>query len=129
MSQESFAEKLEKPKLRNRESPLVEVTASEASSLKSVLGGALWLARETRPDLAVQVSQGQQLLPKPTLGAARTVGNVVRRAQQYKNLVWKILPIPIVVCRLVCMYVCMYVYTTIGIGKIFQTRFLYCCMY
>ena len=94
VSQENFAEKLEKPKLRNRESPLVEVTASEAFSLKSVLGGALWLARETRPDLAVQVSQGQQLLPKPTLGAARTVGNVVRRAKQYKNLVWKILPIP-----------------------------------
>ena len=95
VSQEKFAEKLEKPKLRTKESPLVEINQAEASSLKSVLGGALWLARETRPDLAVQVSQGQQLLPRPTLGAARTVGNVVRRAKQYKTMVWKILPIPL----------------------------------
>ena len=94
VSQEEFAEKLEKPKLRNKESPLMQITPEEASSLKSVLGGALWLAKETRPDLAVQVSQGQQLLPSPTLGEARTVGNVVRRAKQYKNLSWKILPIP-----------------------------------
>ena len=93
VSQEDFADKLEKPKLRNRESPLMQITPEEASSLKSVLGGALWLAKETRPDLAVQVSQGQQLLPTPTLGEARTVGNVVRRAKQYKNLSWKILPI------------------------------------
>ena len=94
VSQEEFANKLEKPKLRNKESPLMQITPEEASSLKSVLGGALWLAKETRPDLAVQVSQGQQLLPSPTLGEARTVGNVVRRAKQYKNLSWKILPIP-----------------------------------
>ena len=103
VSQEAFAEKLQRPKLRNKESPLVEVASAEASSLKSVLGGALWLARETRPDLAVQVSQGQQLLPKPTLGAARTVGNVVRRAKQYKHLVWKILPIPVQELRL-CLH-------------------------
>ena len=94
VSQEEFAEKLEKPKLRSKESPLMQITPEETSSLKSVLGGALWLAKETRPDLAVQVSQGQQLLPSPTLGEARTVGNVVRRAKQYKNLSWKILPIP-----------------------------------
>lgn len=42
----------------------------------------------------MQVSQGQQILPKPTLGAARQIGNVVRRAKQYKTLTWKILPIP-----------------------------------
>ena len=95
VSQEEFADKLYKPKLRNRESPLMQITSEEASSLKSViLGGAWWLAKETRPDLAVQGSQGQQLLPSPTLGEARTVGNVVRRAKQYKNLSWKILPIP-----------------------------------
>ena len=94
VSQEEFADKLEKPRLRNKESPLMQITPEEASSLKSVLGGALWLAKETRPDLAVQVSQGEQLLPSPTLGEARTVGNVVRRAKQYKTLSWKILPIP-----------------------------------
>jgi len=101
VSQESFAEKLQKPKLRMKENPLFEVTPEEASSLKSTLGGALWLAKETRPDLAVQVSQGQQLLPKPTLGDARTVGNVVRRAKQYKHLTWKILSIPLEELKLV----------------------------
>ena len=103
VSQEEFADKLEKPKLRNKESPLMQITPEEASSLKSVLGGALWLAKETRPDLAVQVSQGQQLLPSPTLGEARTVGNVVRRAKQYKTLSWKILPIPFHELR-VCLH-------------------------
>ena len=103
VSQEEFADKLEKPKLRNKESPLMQITPEEASSLKSVLGGALWLAKETRPDLAVQVSQGQQLLPSPTLGEARTVGNVVRRAKQYKTLTWKILPIPFSELR-ICLH-------------------------
>ena len=52
------------------------------------------MAKETRPDLAVQVSQGQQLLPNPTLGQARTIGNVVRRAKQFRSSTWKILPSP-----------------------------------
>ena len=84
VSQSSFAEKLQKPELRLTESPLYETTDKEVSSLKSTLGGALWLAKETRPDLAVQVSVG--------LGQAKTVANVVRRAKQYKDLVWGILP-------------------------------------
>ena len=95
VSQQEFAEKLEKPKLRIRENALMKVNKQEASSLKSVLGGALWLAKETHQDLSVQVSMGQQLLPEPTLGEARTVANVVRRAKEYKDLSWNILPIPL----------------------------------
>ena len=96
------AEKLQRPKLRMKDTPLLEITdEEEASSLKSTLGGAFWLAKETRPDLAVQVSQGQQMLPKPTLGEARTIGNMVRRAKQYKYLTWKILAIPLSELRLV----------------------------
>ena len=92
MSQAEFASKLPKPKLRGKgEGPIAK---EEGKSLKSVLGSALWLAKETRPDLAVQVSQSQQSLPEPTLKQARTVGNVTRRARQYQNLEWKILPIP-----------------------------------
>ena len=65
VSQAEFASKLPKPKLRGKgEGP---ITKEEGKSLKSVLGSALWLAKETRPDLAVQVSQSQQLLPEPTL--------------------------------------------------------------
>lgn len=69
VSQEQFADNMSKPKLRTT----VTVYAEEGTSLKSVLGAGLWLAKKTRPDLAAQVSQGQQLLPNPTLGGARTV--------------------------------------------------------
>ena len=93
VSQEEFAEKMGKPKLRTQEQPHLTINAEETSSLKSVLGAGLWLAKETRPDLAVQVSQGQQLLPSPTLGQAKAKANISRRAKQRKNLVWKILPI------------------------------------
>ena len=89
-----------KHKIRTR---VVQVTPEETSSLKSVLGGALWLAKETRPDLAVQVSQGQQLMPHPTVGQARQIGNVVRRAKQYRDQKWVILPIPLDKLRL-CLH-------------------------
>ena len=55
-----------KPKLRARGGAEEIVNKEEARSLKSVLGAALWLARESRPDLSVQVSRGQQLLPNLT---------------------------------------------------------------
>ena len=103
ISQTSFAENMSKPKLRMKESPLLETNDEEVSSLKSVLGAALWLAKGTRPDLAVQVSQGQQLLPRPLLGEARTVANVVRRAKQFKTLTWKVLSIPFDELRL-CLH-------------------------
>ena len=67
VSQAEFADSMTKPKLRVREPPHLTVTPEEAPSLKSVLGAGLWLAKETRPDLSVQVSQGQQLFPSPTL--------------------------------------------------------------
>lgn len=101
ISQEDFAEKMVKPKLRARGGAEEIVNKEDARSLKSVLGAALWLARESRPDLAVQVSRGQQLLPQPNLQDARTVGNITRRAKQYKNMTWKIRAIPFDDIRLV----------------------------
>lgn len=76
VSQTNFAEKLQKPELRWKANPLYDTTDEEVSSIKSTLGGALWLAKETRPDLAVQVSVGQQLLPRPTVGQAKTVATM-----------------------------------------------------
>eukprot|EP00434_Breviolum_minutum_P039141 symbB.v1.2.034744.t1/scaffold4544.1/size38254/1 len=103
VSQRDFIDKMQKPKLRTKDPASMEVNDEEVTSLKSCLGAALWLARETRPDLSVQVSQGQQLMPRPTLGDAKTVGNVVRRAKQYQELEWRILPIPIKRLRL-CLH-------------------------
>ena len=101
--QRPFIDKMQKPKLRSKDPSTMEVNDEEVTSLKSCLGAALWLARETRPDLAVQVSQGQQLMPRPTLGEAKTVANVVRRAKQYQELEWRILPIPVKRLRL-CLH-------------------------
>ena len=42
-------------------------------------------------------------MPKPTLGEAKTVGNVVRRAKQYQELEWKIQAIPVEKLRL-CLH-------------------------
>ena len=103
VSQREFIEKMQKPKLRTKDPSTMEVNDEEVTSLKSCLGAALWLARETRPDLSVQVSQGQQLMPRPTLAEAKTVGNVVRRAKQYQELEWRILPIPVKRLRL-CLH-------------------------
>ena len=103
VSQQAFVFKMQRPKLRNRAGENLQVTPEEASSFKSVLGGALWLAKETRPDLSVQVSQGQQQVPHPTLGQARQIGNVVRRAKQYRDQKWVILPMPLTSLRL-CLH-------------------------
>eukprot|EP00435_Cladocopium_sp_Y103_P051560 s1160_g16.t1 len=94
VSQEEFVDKVPKPKLRTKVEPSMETTQEEVSSLRSCLGGALWLAKETRPDLSVQVSQGQQLMPRPTIAEARIISNIVRRARQYRDMKWTILPIP-----------------------------------
>ena len=103
VSQREFIDKMQKPKLRTKDPITMEVNDEEVTSLKSCLGAALWLARETRPDLSIQVSQGQQLMPRPTLGEAKAVGNVVRRAKQYQELEWTILPIPVKKLRL-CLH-------------------------
>ena len=66
VSQREFIDKMQKPKLRTKDPSSMEVNDEEVTSLKSCLGAALWLARETRPDLSIQVSQGQQLMPRPT---------------------------------------------------------------
>ena len=58
VSQRDFIDKMQKPKLRTKDPASMEVNDEEVTSLKSCLGAALWLARETRPDLSVQVSQG-----------------------------------------------------------------------
>ena len=103
VSQREFVDKMQKPKLRSKDPISMEVNDEEVTSLKSCLGAALWLARETRPDLSIQVSQGQQLMPMPTLGEAKAVNNVVRRAKQYRELEWIIQPIPVENLRL-CLH-------------------------
>ena len=87
-SQEEFAQAMKRPKCRMRGLPDQPALPSEISSLKSVNGSVNWLASETRPDLASQVSLSQQNLPTPTLGQVRQAAAMVRRAKQFADLCW-----------------------------------------
>ena len=103
VSQAEFIAEMKKPQLRSKDPGTVQANAAEIKSLPSVLGAALWVAKETRPDLAVQVSMGQQMFPTPTLEQARTVAHTVKRAKQHADLQWVIQAVPISKLR-ICLH-------------------------
>ena len=103
LSQEAFAEKMCKAKVRSRGDPDTLASPEECRELKSLAGSGSWLAKESRPDLAVQVSQAQQCLPTPNLGQIRVANSIVRRAKQFKDMSLVLLPIPSDQIRL-CMH-------------------------
>ena len=57
--------------------------------------------KESRPDLAVQVSLSQQALSDPRVRHCRQANAMVRRAKQHHDLSWRFLPIPLENLRLV----------------------------
>ena len=59
------------------------------------------MAKESRPDLAVQVSLSQQALSDPRVRHCRQANAMVRRAKQHHELTWRFLPIPLENLRLV----------------------------
>ena len=59
------------------------------------------LAKERRPDLAVQVSMSQQALSDPRVRHCRQANAIVRRARQHHELMWCFLPVPLDDLRLV----------------------------
>ena len=67
-----------------------------------VLNGAVqWLAKESRPDLAVQVSLSQQALSDPRVQHCRQANAMVRRAKHHHELTWRFLSVPLENLRLV----------------------------
>ncbi|CAE8643680.1 unnamed protein product, partial [Polarella glacialis] len=100
VSQEKFAASMKRAKTRVKGKAEIEANAKEICEAKSVLGSGSWLAKESRPDLSSQVSFGQQMFPSPTLGQVRATSHLVRRAKQFKDLEWTILPIPLDKLRL-----------------------------
>jgi hypothetical protein len=54
-----------------------------------------WLATQSRPDLACQVSVAQQAMPAPTLGHIRLANALVRRAQQFSEVAITFHSIPV----------------------------------
>ncbi|CAE7758699.1 RE1 [Symbiodinium sp. CCMP2456] len=61
-------------------------TPKEVSALRGLNGAANWLANQTRPDLAVQVSMSQQAFPNPTVADLLYANQLVQRARQFHEV-------------------------------------------
>ena len=86
MSQSQFVEKirplhLTRERCQEKTSPL---TDKEISCLRAINGSLNWLANQSRPDLATQVSFSQ-LFPKPTVADAIAANQAIRRARQHAD--------------------------------------------
>ena len=90
-----------KVNVRARAQPEDKATTTEVRSLRVCNGAVQWLAKESRSDLAVQVSLSQQALSDPGVRHCRQVNAMVRRAKQHHELMWRFLPVPLEHLRLV----------------------------
>ena len=101
VSQSTYALKINKVTVRARAQPEDKATLAEIRSLRECNGAVQWLAKKSRPDLAVQVSLSQQALSDPRVRHCRQANAMVRRAKQHHELMWRFLPIPLENLRLV----------------------------
>ena len=101
VSQSTYALKINKVTVRARAQPEVKATTAAVRSLRECHGAVQWLAKESRPDLAVQVSLSQQALSDPRVRHCRQANAMVRRARQHHELMWRFLPVPLGNLRLV----------------------------
>ena len=99
VSQSSYALKINKVTAQ----PEDKATTAEIRSLRECNGAVQWLAMESGPDLAVQVSLSQQALSDPRVRHCRQANAMVRRAKQHHELTWRFLPIPLENLRLVML--------------------------
>jgi hypothetical protein len=72
--------------LRRRARDDEPATDAEVAALQRLLGQGGWICSQTRVDACVQVSQGQQTLPKPTVGQVRRVNALARRLRQHSDM-------------------------------------------
>ena len=101
VSQSTYALKINKVTVRARAQPEDKATPAEIRSLRECNGAIQWLAKESRPDPAVQVSLSQQAPSDPRVRHCRQANALVRRAKQHHELTWRFLPIPLENLRLV----------------------------
>ena len=74
---------LSKDRAAQKDSP---VTARELASLRALNGAASWLASQSRPDIAVQVSMSQQCFPNPQVEDLLYANQMVHRARQFQDV-------------------------------------------
>ena len=87
MSRRTYALKINKVTVRARAQPEDKATTAEVRSLRECDGAVQWLAKESTPDLAVQVSLSQQALSDPRVRHCRQANDMVRRARQHHELI------------------------------------------
>ena len=93
--------KINKVTVRACSQPEDKATTAEVRSLPECNGAVQWLAKESRPDLAVQVSLSQQALSDPRVRHCRQANAMVRRARQHHELMCCFLPVSLENLRLV----------------------------
>ena len=100
VSQSTYTLKINKVTVRARAQPEDKATTAEIRSLRECNGAVHWLAKESRRDLAVQVSLSQQAPSDPRVPHCRQANAMVRRTKHHE-LMWRFLPIPLENLRLV----------------------------
>ena len=93
LNQSRFALGMRPLKLR-KASADEPATASEIRALRGLIGSGLWISKETRPDLAVMVTEAQMSLPCPRQADLWAANHIVRRAKQFHDLSITFHPIP-----------------------------------
>ena len=99
--QSTCALRIKKVPVRVRAPPEDKATEADTKPLRECCGALQWLAKESRPDLAVQVNMSQQAMSYPRVRDSRRANDVVRRAIQHHDLGTRFLPIPLKQLRLV----------------------------
>ena len=81
LSQKEYVRKLAEIKLeRGRASQkAAEVSPEELRQLRKLVGAMTWVAAQTRPDVAAEVSMIQSACPKATVGEIARANKIVRR--------------------------------------------------
>ena len=74
---------LSKSRAADKEAP---ASPKEISALRGLNGAANWLASQSRPDLAAQVSMCQQSFPQPRVKDLLFANQMVHRARQFQNV-------------------------------------------
>ena len=67
----------------------------EISALRASVGALAWLAKETRPDLAVRVASLQQVFPKPRILDLLESNSLTQEAKETAGSGIVLMPIPV----------------------------------
>ena len=94
-SQAECAHKVSKAVVRKRAPLNAPALPSEISGFLSTTQQGNWLQGQTRPDLSVQISLAQQLMPTPTVGQIKNANAWTRRAKQFSDTVIYFNPVPV----------------------------------